>query len=494
MRKRLWLTAMLFAALSAAPAVADVLTYHNSINRRGAYKVANLTLAAAATMHRDTAFHGVVSGKIFAQPLYWRAQGQPRGTVIVATESNSVYALDETTGAVVWQTQLAASVPLDNLPCGNIDPMGITGTPVIDPATATLYLNAQTLDGTSARHMVYALSLSDGAVRTGWPLDVPTALAAKGVTFDSTIHGERSALLFFDGKVYVNYGGNAGDCGAYHGTVIEIQPGNPPSLLSVWRTRANRGGIWAQGGIAGDGSALYITTGNTSQTAGVWGDGEAVIRLRPGLARSDIPKNFFAPSNWKALDDSDKDLGGTEAIPLNIAIPGNPPARRIIAFGKDGNAYLLDRTRLGGFGGQLAILPVATMPIRTAPAVYSTSSTTMVAFSSGASTNCPGKNLTMLSVAASGPNPIAFAWCALYNGAGAPIVTTTDGSANAIVWIPGADGDNLLHGYNVLTGAPVFTDAGPPMSGLHHFQTLIATPRRFYIAGDNNVYAYTFTP
>jgi outer membrane protein assembly factor BamB len=468
----------------------SVVTYHNSNQRDGAYTVPTLTLAAAANVQRDNKFDGTISGHVYAQPLFWEPKGAKRGLVIVATESNTVYALNANTGKVAWQTPvLATPMPLSQLPCGNIDPMGITGTPVIDPATGTLYLNTMTKTSNGARHMVYALSLTDGAVLPGYPMDMQALMTGKGATFDSSVHGERSALLFFKNKLYVNYGGHFGDCGAYRGTVAQIDPGTH-TVDAVWQTRSTGGGIWAQGGIAGDGTNLFITTGNTF-TGSQWMDGEAIIRLHPGLAHSDDTHDFFTPSNWKALDNSDQDLGGTEALPIDIH--GTGKAKRVIAFGKDGNAYLADRTNLGGIGGQIQTLQVANGSIRTAPAVFETSSATMVAFTNSGSSHCSGSNLTMLNVAASGSTPISFAWCAQYNGNnGGPIVTTTDGSSDAIVWVPGAEGDNELHAFNALTGAVVFSGTGTNMSGLHHYQTILATDKRFYVAGDNKVFAFSW--
>ena len=192
------------------------------------------------------------------------------------------------------------------------------------------------------------------------------------------------------------------------------------------------------------------------------------------------------------LDNEDADLGGTEALPLNIAVPNSPPAKRVIALGKDGNAYLADRGDLGGIGGALAVTQVSNQAIRTAPAVYSTSAGTMVAFTNSGSTNCSGNNETMLNVAASGSSLITEAWCTEFNGGGAPIITTTDGTANPIVWVVGAEGDNLLHGFNAQNGKVVFSGGNAVMSGLHHFQTILATDRRFYVAADNKVYAFTF--
>jgi hypothetical protein len=226
--------------------------------------------------------------------------------------------------------------------------------------------------------------------------------------------------------------------------------------------------------------------------ANTWEDGEAIIRLAPGLAHSTKTKDYFTPSNWQSLDNSDEDLGGTEAIPLTIAVPGGEAGARVIAFGKDGNAYLANRSNLGGIGGAIQVMQASTGAIRTAPAVYQSSSATMVAYTNSGNSHCSGNNETMLNVAPSTTSPMSFAWCEPLNGAGAPIVTTTDGTANAIVWVVGAEGDNELHGFNALTGATVLSGTGTAMSGLHHFQTILATRNRFYVAGDNKIYAFAF--
>ncbi len=436
MRIRLWMLAALVTSLSSAALAAgeSVLTYHSSMDRHGAYTVPSLTLSNAAKIHLDKNFKATVSGNVYAQPLFWKPDGATKGLVIVATESNIVYALDENSGAEVWHTTLAHSVPRKNLPCGNIDPSGITGTPVIDPSNGTIYFDALV---TGPRHMIYALSVTDGNIISHWPIDVQSRLSASGVSFSPSTQGERSALLFFDGNLYVNYGGNDGDCGTYHGTVIQIDP-KKHKIVASWQTRALGGGIWAQGGMAGDGAGLFATTGNTMQ-ANVWGDGEAIIRLRAGLVHSFDSKDHFTPTNWRMLDDQDLDLGGTEAIPINIA-RGSTTQQDVIAFGKDGNAYLADRTNLGGVGGELARAHVSNHSIITAPAVYQTASRSMIAFTNSGSDHCPSGNITMLDIGATGKHPIRFAWCEALNGRGSPIITTTDGSADAIVWVAGAEG------------------------------------------------------
>ena len=481
---------VLVLGASAVPAAAqNVTTYHNGLNRHGEYVVPSLTLANAATMHLDPTFQGAFSGDVYAQPLYWKPRGAKVGTVIVATETNQVEALNADTGSAVWTSQLPASPSSSALQCGNIPIEGITGTPAIDPASGNLYLDAVT--GTSSstvRHMVYALSASTGAVLPGWPIDVQAALGAQGVAFDSTIQGERGAVLVMRGQVYISFGGRSGDCGAYHGMVVQVTPTSTPGITGVWSTRAVRGGIWAQGGSASNGESVFVTTGNTSG-ATTWGDGEGIIRLASGLAHSTDTRDYFTPSNWQMLDDDDLDLGGTEALPLRV--PTANGAGRVIAFGKDGNAYLVNSNNLGGVGGQLAVTKVSNSGIITAPAIYNTSSYAMVAFRNGSDPHCSGAALTMLNVSAAATNPISEAWCQALNGAGAPIVTTTDGSSNPIVWIIGAEGDNLLHGFNAMNGQVVFAGNNQAMQGLRHFETVLAANNHIYAAGNGQLYAFT---
>jgi outer membrane protein assembly factor BamB len=476
----------------AAPAVAqNVTTYHNGTGRHGAYTVPNLTTAAAATVKPLSGFSGAVTGNIYAQPLYWQPKG---GTpeVIVATESNYVYALNATTGAVIWKSAQLAAPAISGLPCGNINPEGITGTPVIDPKTGTLYLDALTQSGSTFRQKLFALSLTNGTVLSGWPLDVQASLATKGITFSSANQGERSGLLLFDKQLYVVYGGKYGDCTPYNGTVIQVDPPTA-TLTSVWQTRASRGGIWAQGGIAADATSLYVTTGNTSGTS-TYGDGESVIRLKPGLARSTSAADYYAPSNWLTLDNQDLDLGGTEALPVNLQVTGGKPSPRVIALGKDGNAYLLSRASLGGIGGPATVVKVSNNEIITGPAVYSVPNMDMVAFTNGNPVGCSTGGMMMLKLAPSGTSPVSVAWCAAYSGNGSPIITTTDGTLNPIVWVVGAEGDNELHAFNALTGAVLFNGTGTSMQNLRHFVTILAAGGNFYVASDNRIYAFTFTP
>ena len=177
-RIRRCLTLLIAAATSIGNAVAaeSVITYHNAANRSGLYVAPTLSWTIAPNVKLDTSFQATVDGAVYAQPLYWA----PADSVIVATENNFVYALNAGTGAQLWETSLGAPVPLSALPCGNINPMGVTGTPVIDPVAEIVYLEAFVETASGPRHFVFGLSLATGAIASGWPVDVGNGLAALG--------------------------------------------------------------------------------------------------------------------------------------------------------------------------------------------------------------------------------------------------------------------------------------------------------------------------
>ena len=470
------------AANAAVRADSSILTYHGDQQRDGNTIEPTLTWQAAQSMHRDTGFDGTVTGHVYTQPLYWRpANGRPE--IVVATESDVVAALDEPTGHTIWSVTLGRPVPRSALPCGNIDPLGITGTPVIDPRSGSIYLDAMVDRGGTPAHLVFGLSLADGRVLPGWPIDVQSALRSQDIGFTPREQNQRSALALLGNRVYVAFGGNFGDCGRYHGIVLGLDISAPHEAVG-WSTRGLKGGIWAPGGIAVTDGTLLVTTGNT-EGAERWADGEAVIRLRPDLAHQADTKDFYAPRNWKELDDNDFDMSGVNPMPFDVAGAG-----RVLALGKDGNAYLLDAANLGGIGGQIAVRHVAGTPIITAPAFFPEQNRMVVAFQARRPV-CPGGQSGGLEALAITPSVIAPLWCAKLDGRGSAMVTTTDGASQPIVWIAGAEGDDRLHAFRGDTGAPIWT--GPQLAGLRHFVTAMAAGQRIYIAGDGHVYAFTWS-
>jgi outer membrane protein assembly factor BamB len=488
------LLAVFVLIVEGPPARADsaVLTYHGDSERSGRFTVPSLTWDRAQSLHLDPAFHAELSGHIYAQPLYWQPPGSSSGLLIAVTEENVVYALDVQTGHIVWKRELGTPVARSLLSCGNIDPVGITGTPVIDPTSETLFLDADVAQSSEPHHLVFALALKDGAILPGWPVDIAEALAGKEPPFVARVQNQRGALLIARGTLYVPFGGNWGDCGTYHGTVVGISLSDPRRVMN-WSTRAVGGGIWAPGGIASDGTSLFVATGNTFN-AKRWADGEAIIRLPLNLQDPNDERDFFAPDDWRSLDARDADLGGTS--PLLFDVPaGNGRQSLILALGKDGKAYLLDAANLGGISGALAVAKASTRGIFAAAAAYPVGNSVYVAFP-GTGVDCPkgreGNGLVVLSVRGAKPPALSTAWCAPIAGVAAPIVTTTDGRSDPIVWDLGAEGDNRLHAFKGTTGEELFSGPDQGLTGLRHFQTLIATANHLYIVADETIYAFAF--
>jgi hypothetical protein len=371
----------------------------------------------------------------------------------------------------------------------------------------------------------------------GWPVDVST-LSSGGLTFESEVQNQRGALLLNAGVLYVPYAGHFGDCADksgnyYHGWVVTV-PENNPAGATAWATNGGQAGIWAVGGLTTDGNSVFVATGNTSKATQQWMGGEAILRLGLDGAGCDVmwcdPANYFTPSNWSTLDQSDLDLGGE--APLIVDVPGATPSQLIIALGKSGVAHLLDRNYLGGIGtgdgvnGEgLFSARVATEGggsfgrIRTAGAVYTTASNgqcpkpvrpegegrstcTYVVFSvstpGATGFGCPGTtgDLVALLITA---NPysrqptFSVAWCADNHGRGAPIVTTTDGTSEPVVWTIGAEGTNRLYAYDGETGNPLFTGGGSneQMTMVQRFSTPIAVNGRIIVAADGRLFAFT---
>ncbi len=474
----LWV-AVLSAVLPANASV-NVTQHHNHDSRDGLYIDPAFTPTNAANLARDTNFTGTITGNVYAQPLYIEDGPGGRAMVIAVTESNNVYALDAASGSIIWQRNVGTAIT-SGLPCGNISPLGITGTPIVDLASRSLFLDAETTPTAGTfKHMIYSLNVDTGAINPGWPVDVSAAVSG----FDSSVQSERGALGILGSIFYVPYGGRFGDCGSYHGRVVGVQMNNPASVMN-WATTITKAGAWSIGGVANDGTNLFVTTGNGSVT-GTWGGSEAVIRLQPGPIFSGNPSDYWVPTNWQSLDSGDTDLGGSG--PVIVDVPGATPPHLVVALGKDGNAYLINRDNLGGISAPVASLHVSGNSIIQAAATYRTNQGTYVVFRSNGST------LSAFRITATNPPAITAAWTKSQSGVGSPFVTSTDGTNNMTVWSVGTGGDQRLHGYDGDTGAVVYGGGGPNdvIGGTHSYSTTgIVARGRIYVAGDNRVYVFT---
>ncbi|MCO5997838.1 outer membrane protein assembly factor BamB family protein [Actinoallomurus rhizosphaericola] len=299
-------------------------TYHGANDRAGFAAVfpAPRTLGDVWTAGLD--------GAVYGQPIV------VGGTAYVGTENDTVYALDLATGRQVWRRHIGTPVPRSALPCGNIDPLGITGTSAYDPGTRTVFVAAETTGG---RHTLVGLNAADGRVRLRRDLDVVPGR-------DRTSEQQRGALAVAGGRVYVPFGGLDGDCGNYVGYVAAARADGGGRVASYAVPTRRMGGMWAPSGPAvGASGDVYVAVGNGASLGGAYDGSDSVLRLSADLSRR---LSYFAPKNWGSENSADQDLGSTGPLLL--------PGDRVMIAGKTGDIYLLDGHDLGGVGGGRASL------------------------------------------------------------------------------------------------------------------------------------------
>ncbi|MDT4937166.1 MAG: hypothetical protein QOG80_837 [Pseudonocardiales bacterium] len=321
MRRILIITCAVVVSLFATAAGWPV--DHGDNNRSG-YNAAETPFVSLSR-----AFGVTLDGAVYGSPI---VVGR---NVIVATENNTVYALDVTNGGQRWKVHLHDPAPTSALACsGNISPSGISGSPAYDPATGRVFVVTNSVSTQfGAHHEIFGISANTGHVYLNRRITVPG-------TAENAIQ-QRGALAVSNGNVYIPFGGLAGDCGNYKGAVISLKA-NGALGATTWVVPTGReGGIWAAGGpvVAADGS-VYVAVGNGASTSGAYDGSDSVTRLSPSSVRLD----YFAPTTWASDNAADLDLGSmTPAFTSNGFI---------LQAGKSGTAYVLRQSHLGGIGGQ----------------------------------------------------------------------------------------------------------------------------------------------
>ncbi len=302
----------------------DWTTYHHDNTRTG-------YLPDEPDLQRLTkAWSASLDGPVYAEPL---VVGEH---VLVATEGDSLYSLNARTGQVEWRTNVGSPVPLSTLPCGNIDLLGITGTPVYDPQTRLVFAVAEV---SGPAHILVGVDVSTGKVKVRRSVDVDG--------MEPRVHQQRAALALSGGMVYIAYGGLWGDCGNYQGRVVASRTDGQGPLLSYQVPTTREGGIWAPPGpIIDEAGHLYVPVGNGEATSGNWDHSDSVLKLSPTLQLED----GFAPDRWPEDNAGDADLGSMGPVLL--------PGGLIFIAGKSSLGYLLHADRLGGVGGQALVKPI----------------------------------------------------------------------------------------------------------------------------------------
>ena len=276
----------------------------------------------------------VLDGQIYGEPL---VEG---GRVFVATENDTVYALNVRTGTLLWADHVGTPVQASALPCGDIAPVvGITSTPVIDPTRNEVFVDADEAARGGAAHHLIGLSLPNGAEELNQVIDPPGS--------DPLNQLQRAALALDDGEVIAGFGGNDGDCAYYHGWVAAVPEGGGKAHYFEVDSPAgdDQGAIW-MGGASPDVDAhgnVWVASGNGSQTnpSARFDDGDAVLELSPTMQL----EQYFAPSTWASDNADDLDLGSSSPALLTDGLA--------VQVGKSGTVYLMRQSHLGGIGGQL---------------------------------------------------------------------------------------------------------------------------------------------
>lgn len=257
--------------------------YHADQARTGAVPAAVSSVSSVSSAPVRSAWSVDLGAAVYGQPVV------AAGRVLAATEGDRVVALDPATGRTVWSVALGTPLThvADVAGCGNVDPLGITSTPVVDLRTNTVFVVGEVVDGQgSVHHRLEGLSVATGAVRMAVDVDPPLPPGEQAVHLL-----QRAGLALGNGRVYVSYGGNSGDCGAYHGWVVGVMESGPPRPVSFEVAPDGEGGaIWASGGApALDGrGTLYATTGNANPGPPQGGPDpkrytESVVALSPDL-------------------------------------------------------------------------------------------------------------------------------------------------------------------------------------------------------------------
>ncbi len=498
------------------PVGASVLMYHDHINRDGYFQ--DPLLAGATSVALDPTFSATFPDNVWTTPLYVDSGVGGNGTYYIATESNHVYAFDET-GAPSWPAPASFGIaaagagslyPQSGL-CGNIAPLGITGTPAIDLASRLMVFDAVSGDGSAsnyiATHTIYGMSIDDGSTR--WSVDVSTLTAPTGLTFSPQVQNQRSAVLIVNGVAYVGYGAHLRDCADFHGWLVGVPLSGTGA--QAWATQTQGGGIWGVGGPSSDGTSIYVTTGNgigqpgscnamPPEAGAPWADSEALLRFGAGPTFSGQTADYFALANWFAEDCADTDLGG--AGPLVIDDPAMSPPTLLLAEGKDGFLYLLDRGDLGGvaaapYTAGVGSIQASTDEIIDASAWATIAGTTYVVLRphdpGPSGVGCPAGtsgDLVGVKLDPAAPQKMTVAWCADSGGHGSPIITSSDGTNDGLVWTFGAQGDDELHAFHIADGSVAFTSAPVAGANVQSFSTLAEVKGRLFVAGNGALYAF----
>ena len=463
---------LFFLAASIAHAQTAITTYRNNLARSGEnLSETVLTHANVNPSRFGKVFTLPVDGQVYAQPLYLASVPIPgKGThnvLFVATEHDSVYAFDADSNqglseSPLWQVSLADAAAgettagvADVLNCDSISPeIGITGTPVIDPSTNTLYVVALTKLNTHLIQRLHALDIATGAERPGSPVAITASVPGTGdgffsasttVQFNGDFYKNRAGLLLLNGVVYTTWASHC-DSLSYHGWIIAYSAKDLHQVAVFNATpNANQGAFWMGGAapaVDTEGNIYAISAnGRYDANAGGVDFGDTLLKLSsPELKVID----YFTPFNQVDLDQDDIDFGSSTAVLLPDGAGSTAHRHLLVSAGKEGRVYLIDRDQMGRFhaGGDTQIvqsLEGAVGPQFGGPAYFNNT----LYFAGSHDT------LKAFSIAEAHIDPLPTSQSLqVFGFEGAVPVVTANGSSSGIVWAVEASFSGTLHAYD----------------------------------------------
>ena len=451
----------------------DVLTWHNDAARTGqTLGEALLTPAKVKSTNFGLLANVVVDGKVDAQPLYVSALllgGKRHNVLFVATEHDSLYALDADTGAVLWQKSLLAAgeTTSDTRNCDQVTPeIGITATPAIDRNVGphgTIYVVAMSKDGSgNYYHRIHAMDLTTGAEQFNGPVAVHATFPGTGdgssggtVTFDPKQYKERPGLLLQKGTLYTSWGSHC-DIRPYGGWMMTYSPTTlAQTAVLDFVPNGNDGAPWNAGaGPAGDAQGnVYISLGNgtfdtTLNGLGfpAQGDyGNALVKVQLN-GNSLTPTDYWTMYNSNAESGVDTDLGSGGLLLLPDEVDGTGKTRHLlVAAGKDHNLYVADRDNMGKYDANSNATLYQELPGALGGGEWSSPAY----FNSRVYYGSVGQ--TLESFAVSGAKLVGSPVQTTSTQFGYPGTTpsvSANGAANGIVWAPENSNPAVLHAYD----------------------------------------------
>jgi hypothetical protein len=450
----------------------DVVTYHNDIARTG--QNLNETVLTPTTVNASrfgkTGFFPV-DGGVDAQPLFLSGVAIPglgtHDVLYVATEHDSVYALDAASGSVLWRASMLGSgeVTSDTRGCSQVTPeIGITSTPVIDRTRGphgTIYVVAMSKNGAGAYFQrLHALDVTSGAEMLGGPTTIQGSFPGTGagssggsVIFDPKQYEERAALMLLNGQIIMAWTSHCDD-DPYTGWIMAYSAATlaQASVLNV-TPNGSRGGIWMAGaGPAADangnvylldGNGTFDTTLNASgfPNQGDFGNAFLKISTSSSLAVAD----YFATWDTVAKSNADTDLGSGGTLVLPDLIDGNGLTRHLaVGAGKDGHIYVVDRDSMGKWNSSTNvnyqdISSALGNSVFSMPAYFNN---TLYYGAVGSSLQAFSIVNAKVIAAAASASAITFTYPGTTPGVSAA------GSASAIVWAVENSNPAVLHAYD----------------------------------------------